>query len=149
KKRYNKIKTFGGPLTFSAQLEPASVAAAIASADIHLSPEIYTLQQELLERINFFNAELDKTNLPLIKRNDSPVFYIGTGMPITGYNFVNRLMSEGFFVNLGIFPAVPIKNTGVRITVSRHNEKEEIKALVEAMAYHYPKALAATFSSND
>lgn len=149
KKRYNKIKTFGGPLTFSAQLEPASVAAAIASADIHLSPEIYTLQQELLERINFFNTALDKTNLPLIKRNDSPVFYIGTGMPITGYNFVNRLMSEGFFVNLGIFPAVPIKNTGVRITVSRHNEKEEIKALVEAMVYHYPKALAATFSSND
>lgn len=149
KKRYNKIKTFGGPLTFSAQLEPASVAAAIASADIHLSPEIYMLQQELLERINFFNTELAKTDLPLIKRNDSPVFYIGTGMPITGYNFVNRLMGEGFFVNLGIFPAVPIKNTGVRITVSRHNEKEEIKALVEAMEYHYPKALAATFSSND
>ena len=27
----NKIKNFGGPLTFSAQLEPASVGAAIAS----------------------------------------------------------------------------------------------------------------------
>ncbi|XCF04813.1 aminotransferase class I/II-fold pyridoxal phosphate-dependent enzyme [Tamlana crocina] len=149
KKMYGKIKTFGGPLTFSAQLEPASVAAAIASADIHLSPEIYTLQQDLLERINFFNAELDKTDLPLIKRNHSPVFYIGTGMPITGYNFVNRLMREGFFVNLGIFPAVPIKNTGVRITVSRHNQKEEIKALVEAMDYHYPKALEDTFTSDD
>ena len=37
---YDKIKTFGGPLTFSAQLEPASVAAAIASAKIHLSEEI-------------------------------------------------------------------------------------------------------------
>lgn len=58
-------------------------------------------------------------------------------------------MREGFFVNLGIFPAVPIKNTGVRITVSRHNQKEEIKALVEAMVYHYPKALEATFTSND
>ncbi|QLE01997.1 aminotransferase class I/II-fold pyridoxal phosphate-dependent enzyme [Galbibacter sp. BG1] len=149
KKMYRKIKTFGGPLTFSAQLEPASVAAAIASADIHLSPEIYSLQQELLERINFFNSELSKTDLPLIKRNNSPVFYIGTGMPITGYNFVNRLMKEGFFVNLGIFPAVPIKNTGVRITVSRHNQKEEIKALVEAMVYHYPKALEATFTTND
>ncbi|HCV82483.1 MAG: aminotransferase class I/II [Zunongwangia sp.] len=149
KKRYNKIKTFGGPLTFSAQLEPASVAAAIASAEIHLSDEIYKLQQDLLTRINFFNSELAKTDLPLIKRNDSPVFYIGTGMPITGYNFVNRLMKEGFFVNLGIFPAVPIKNTGIRITISRHNQKKEIKALVEAMVHHFPKALADTFTNND
>ncbi|MEC7263641.1 MAG: aminotransferase class I/II-fold pyridoxal phosphate-dependent enzyme, partial [Bacteroidota bacterium] len=141
---YDKIKTFGGPLTFSAQLEPASVAAAMASAQIHLSSEIYGLQQELRERIDFFNDCLSLTELPLIDRNESPVFYIGTGMPKTGYNFVNRLMGEGFFVNLGIFPAVPVKNTGVRVTISRHNQKEEIKALVDAMEYHFPKALEDT-----
>ncbi|MDE3741155.1 bifunctional aminotransferase class I/II-fold pyridoxal phosphate-dependent enzyme/GNAT family N-acetyltransferase [Maribacter polysaccharolyticus] len=141
---YKKIKTFGGPLTFSAQLEPASVAAAIASAKIHLSADIYVLQDELKERIDYFNEFLAKTYLPLIDHNESPVFYIGTGMPKTGYNFVNRLMKEGFYVNLGIFPAVPVKNTGVRITISRHNHKEEIKALVAAMEYHYPKALEDT-----
>ncbi|MHA7830176.1 MAG: aminotransferase class I/II-fold pyridoxal phosphate-dependent enzyme [Flagellimonas sp.] len=141
---YDKIKTFGGPLTFSAQLEPASVAAAIASAKIHLSSEIYELQGELRERIDFFNACLRATDLPLIDQNASPVFYIGTGMPKTGYNFVNRLMGEGFYVNLGIFPAVPVKNTGVRITISRHNEKAEIKALVEAMEHHFPMALEDT-----
>ncbi|WP_417445280.1 aminotransferase class I/II-fold pyridoxal phosphate-dependent enzyme [Joostella sp.] len=145
---YQKIKTFGGPLTFSAQLEPASVGAAIASADIHLSKEIYRLQNELLERIQLFNSLLAKTSLPLIDQNNAPVFYIGTGMPITGYNFVNRLMMEGFFVNLGIFPAVPVKNTGVRITISRHNQPDEIKALVAAMEYHYPKALEATLTTH-
>ena len=144
KKMYHEIKTFGGPLTFSAQLEPASVAAATASAQIHLSPEIYTLQNDLRERIHYFNALLEQTDLPLIDKNRSPVFFIGTGMPKTGYNFVNRLMKEGFYVNLGIFPAVPVKNTGVRITISRHNEREEIKALVEAMVYHFPKALEDT-----
>lgn len=143
-KMYDKIKTFGGPLTFSAQLEPASVAAAIASAGIHLSDEIYELQGELRERIDYFNACLSDIKLPLIDHNTSPVFYIGTGMPKTGYNFVNRLMQEGFYVNLGIFPAVPVKNTGVRITISRHNQKDEIKALVEAMTYHFPKALEDT-----
>ena len=149
KKRYHKIKTFGGPLTFSAQLEPASVAAAIASADIHLSPEIYMLQNELLERITLFNTLLANTDLPLVEENNSPVFYIGTGMPVTGYNFVNRLMKEGFFVNLGIFPAVPVKNTGVRITISRHNQAKEIKSLVDAMVYHYPKALEDTHTTPD
>lgn len=149
KELHGKIKTFGGPLTFSAQLEPASVAAAIASAKIHLSNEIYGLQKELRQRIDHFNGLLSKTDLPLIDHNESPVFYIGTGMPKTGYNFVNRLMSEGFYVNLGIFPAVPVKNTGVRITISRHNEREEIKALVEAMEYHFPRALEDTQTDRD
>jgi 7-keto-8-aminopelargonate synthetase-like enzyme len=147
KKMYQKIKTFGGPLTFSAQLEPASVAAATASAAIHLSPEIYELQNDLKERTQYFNSLLQQTDLPLIDKNDSPVFFIGTGMPKTGYNFVNRLMKEGYYVNLGLFPAVPVKNTGVRITISRHNQKEEIKGLVEAMKYHFPKALKDTFTN--
>ncbi|MDL5513250.1 aminotransferase class I/II-fold pyridoxal phosphate-dependent enzyme [Arenibacter sp. M-2] len=148
-KMYAKIKNFGGPLTFSAQLEPASVAAAIASANIHLSPEIYSLQADLEERIAYFNMLLTQSDLPLVEKNNSPVFYIGTGMPITGYNFVNRMMQEGYFVNLGLFPAVPVKNTGVRITISRHNQQEEIKGLVEAMQYHYPRALEATYSSDE
>ncbi|MGJ5641506.1 aminotransferase class I/II-fold pyridoxal phosphate-dependent enzyme [Formosa sp. S-31] len=149
KKMHSKIKTFGGPLTFSAQLEPASVAAAIASAEIHLSEEIYTLQGELQQRIRLFNDLLLETDLPLVEVNNSPVFYIGTGMPITGYNFVNRLIKDGFFVNLGLFPAVPVKNTGVRITISRHNRPEEIKALTEAMEYHFPKALEATHTTSN
>lgn len=149
KKMYHEIKTFGGPLTFSAQLEPASIAAATASAEIHLSSEIYVLQQELRDRVSYFNELLQQTDLPLIDENISPVFYIGTGMPKTGYNFVNRLMQEGFYVNLGIFPAVPVKNTGVRITISRHNQKEEIKGLVEAMEYHFPRALEDNHTNSE
>ncbi|WP_458628663.1 aminotransferase class I/II-fold pyridoxal phosphate-dependent enzyme [Winogradskyella sp. PC D3.3] len=144
KKMHKDIKTFGGPLTFSAQLEPASVAAATASAEIHLSPEIYRLQDDLRLRVQYFNSLLEQTDLPVVDKNISPVFFIGTGMPKTGYNFVNRLMKEGFYVNLGLFPAVPVKNTGVRITISRHNQRTEIKALVDAMVYHLPKALEDT-----
>ncbi len=144
KKMHKDIKTFGGPLTFSAQLEPASVAAATASAEIHLSPEIYRLQDDLRLRVQYFNSLLEQTDLPVVDKNNSPVFFIGTGMPKTGYNFVNRLMKEGFYVNLGLFPAVPVKNTGVRITISRHNQRTEIKALVDAMVYHLPKALEDT-----
>lgn len=143
----DKIKNFGGPLTFSAQLEPASVAAAIASADIHLSPEIIIRQQDLADKIAYFNQLLTEGNLPIISKNDSPVFFLGMGTPVTAYNFVHRLFKEGFFLNLGIYPAVPIKNTGIRITLSAHNHNQDIKALAEAMEHHFPKALEETSNS--
>jgi 7-keto-8-aminopelargonate synthetase-like enzyme len=144
----NKIKTFGGPLTFSAQLEPASVAAAIASADIHLSPEIALKQKDLADKIFYFNELLAQKNLPIISTNDSPVFFIGTGTPTTAYNFIQRLFKDGFYLNLGIYPAVPIKNTGIRITLSSHNHKEDIKALTEALDFHYLKSLEETHNSD-
>ena len=143
----DKIKNFGGPLTFSAQLEPASVAAAIASAGIHLSPEIELMQKDLANKIAYFNQLLSQGNLSIISKNDSPVFFLGMGTPATAYNFVKRLFKEGFFLNLGIYPAVPIKNTGIRITLSSHNQQQDITALVEAMEYHFPKALEETNNS--
>jgi len=149
KKIHQRIKNFGGPLTFSVQLEPASIGAAIASAKIHLSDEIYKLQDELYGKINYFNECLQQTSLPLIIDNDSPVFYIGTGMPETGFNLVNRLMDSGFYVNTGIFPAVPVKNTGLRITISRNNQKNEIKELVKAIEYNFPLALHDTHTNLD
>ena len=144
----DKIKNFGGPLTFSAQLEPASVAAAIASADIHLSTEITSLQSDLSEKIEYFKSLLEKTDLPMIALNNSPVFFLGTAMPLTAYKMVQRLFNDGFYVNPAIYPAVPIKNTGIRITLSRHNQKQEIKVLVEAMELHFPKALEESRNSD-
>jgi 7-keto-8-aminopelargonate synthetase-like enzyme len=144
-----KIKNFGGPLTFSAQLEPASVAAAIASCDIHLSAEITHHQLELAKKISHFGSMLLQTGLPVVSENDSPVFFLGMGTPATAFNFTKRLFSEGFYLNLGIYPAVPIKNTGIRITISAHNQISDISALVDAMEHHFEKAVKETDSSED
>ena len=146
---HQKVKTFGGPLTFSAQLEPSAVGAAITSAKIHLSKEIYQLQAELWTRIQYFNDLLKLREVVVIDDNNSPVFYVGTGTPETGYKLVRRLMDDGFYTNLGMFPAVPVKNTGIRITISRHNQLDDIKALAEALEHHYPKALQETVTSTD
>lgn len=135
------VKTFGGPLTFSAQLEPASVAAASASAKIHLSDDIYRMQMELAEKIKYCNSLFQKANLPLVEENNTPVFYIPTGLPSSGYNMSKRLMNDGFYINMAIFPVVPVKNTGIRFTISRHNQMEDIKQLVDAIEYHYPRML--------
>lgn len=144
-----KIKTFGGPLAFSAQLEPASVAAAIASCDIHLSEEISEHQSKLAKKTAHFGNMLSNTSLPLVSNNDSPVFFLGMGTPATAFNFTKRLFSEGFYLNLGIYPAVPIKNTGIRITISAHNKMKDISELVRAMDHHFQKAVEETGSSEE
>lgn len=142
-----QVKNFGGPLTFSAQLEPAAVAAACAAAQIFLSPEIEILQNTLMDRISLMNDLLAETDIPLVANCNTPVFYVATALPQTAYLLVNRLMDEGFIVNPGIFPAVPVKNAGLRITVSNHNEVEHIEALVLALKQHYPLALEQTNNS--
>lgn len=50
-------------------------------------------------------------------------------------------------MNLGIYPAVAIKNTGIRLTISSHNEIKDIQTLVEVLDYHLPKALLETNNS--
>jgi len=146
---HRKIKNFGGSLTFSAQLDPGSVGAAIASAKIHLSPEIEEMQIQLQEKVQYFNDLLTEYGLPIVEKNDSPVFFLATGIPETGYQLTSRLLQEGFYVNMGLFPAVPSKNTGLRITLSRHNKKGEIKELALALKRLYPRVMGSTGNDFD
>jgi len=138
---YDKVNLFGGPLTYSHPIAPPLLGAAIASAEIHLSDEIYEMQADLEKRINYCNQLLSQTSLPVISNPLTPIYFVGAGQPKVGYNIVKRLMDEGYFVNLALFPAVPVKNTGIRFTLTRHITEPDIKGLIDAMNYHYPLAL--------
>ncbi|WP_242928646.1 GNAT family N-acetyltransferase [Pontibacter vulgaris] len=146
---YNKVNNFGGPLTFSVQIEPATLGAAIASAKIHLSNEIYTYQEELQKKISYFNKLLKQTDLPLVHECESPIFYIGTGTMDMGNHLVQALLNDGVYVNLATFPAVPAKNIGVRITISLSNSYEDIEELVRKLDIHFKEALIATNQTHE
>ena len=137
----NKVKNWGGPLTYSGPQQPAVLGASIASAKIHLTDEIYERQRELSERIDYTNKLLKEYNLPLVADSKSPIFFIGLGLTKVGYNMVRRMMDEGFYVNLGIFPAVPETCTGIRFTITLNHTFNDIENLVKALAYHLPQAL--------
>ncbi|MBN4062188.1 aminotransferase class I/II-fold pyridoxal phosphate-dependent enzyme [Bacteroidales bacterium AH-315-I05] len=136
-----RVLNCGGPMITSGPMQPGSLGAAIASANIHLSDEIYEMQQDLQENIKYTNLLLKKYELPNISPSDSPVFFIGVSLPKMGYNLIKRLMNEGYYTNIGIFPAVPMKNTGVRFTITRKHTFNQIEGMIEAMAYHFPKVL--------
>jgi len=140
-KTKHKISIFGGPLGYSHPLSPALIGSAIASAKIMLSDEINQLQNELRQSMDYCNALLSRTELIVVSNPLTPINCVGMGQPKVAYNMIKRLLNDGFFVNAALFPAVPIKKTGIRFTITRHIHKEDIKALVDAMVYHYPLVL--------
>jgi 7-keto-8-aminopelargonate synthetase-like enzyme len=138
---YNKVCMHGGPLAYSHPMPPPMLGASIASAEIHLSGEIELLQSELKQKINYTQELLNNTNIPVISNPETPIFFIGTGTPAVGYNLIKRMLNDGFYVNLAMFPVAPLKNTGMRFTINNHISEVQIKKMIERLNYHYPLAL--------
>lgn len=141
------VRNCGKTMIFSGPIQPPVLGASVASAHIHLSDEIYELQNKLKKKINFFNQRAADYELPLIARSDSPIKFIGVGKPETGYMMVKMLIKLGFYVNLSVFPSVPYKNTGLRITLTNHLTEENINNLLYTIANQLPEALHLSNSS--
>lgn len=148
-KMANFVRTCGGPMITSGPMQPGALGAALASADIHLSDEITAMQTDLHENIKYANLMIQKAELPLIKDLDSPVFFVGVGLPKVGYQLIRNMMEDGYYTNLGAFPAVPMKNTGVRFTITRLHTFSQIEGMVESMAHHFDKVLEEQNFSRD
>jgi 7-keto-8-aminopelargonate synthetase-like enzyme len=143
------VKTNGKSFIFSIQMPPMILGATIESAKIHLSQEINSIQQDLSQRVAYFNQLSKELGLPLIHDNDSPIRFVGVGKPETGYNMVRRMMNRGFFFNLSVFPSVSYNRTGLRIPLNRLHTFEDIELLLNEIAVQLPLALADSNGSLD
>ncbi len=141
KEMMRKIITCGSSYTYSGPVQPPMLGASIASAKIHLTDEIYELQNSLKSKLDLAKSTIEKYDLPLTLPSNSPIFYIGLGLPRVGYNMVKRLLAEGFYTNIGIFPGVPVKCCGLRLAVTNGQTEEDITNVLDAFRYHFPKVL--------
>jgi len=141
------IKNFSSTSIFSGPLQPAVLGANIASAKIHLSDEIDTLQNDLFERMFYFTQTGAKYNLPVVNNELTPIFYVALGKTEVAFKISKFLQNEGFYCMTTFFPAVPMKNSGLRLTVNNHNTLEDINGILERVAYALPKALEEEGSS--
>lgn len=133
------VRNCGSSFIFSGPLQPAVLGAIKASAEIHLSPEIETLQNDLFERMVFFVEKARQLELPLIGDDLTPIFYIGVGKPEIGFKLCDIMHNEGMMFNLAQFPAVSVKNAGARITLTTMHTIQDINKLLETIAHHLPK----------
>jgi 7-keto-8-aminopelargonate synthetase-like enzyme len=84
---------------------------------------------------------MQEKGLPLVSPAMTPIRFVATGWTRVAQNLMHRLMEAGFFPNIVGFPAVPLKQAGIRITITRHHSEDDIRSLVDALAYHLPLAL--------
>lgn len=137
-----KVRSCGGPMITSGPMQPGSLGAAIAAAKIHLSDEVYALQEELHDKTHYTTIQLKKLGLPVVSEPGAGVFYVGLGLPRLGYRLVKKMIDAGYYVNLGIFPAVPLRQTGVRFTITRIHRFGQIEAMIKSLARSFNEVVA-------
>lgn len=123
------VRNCGGPMNFSGPLQPANLGAALASAKLHLSSGFAAIQNELTRKIEYTYQLIEELGLPVISHSITPVIFIGLSLPKIGFAAIRELLKRGHYVNIGIFPAVSLRNTGLRITITNCQTKEQIRNL--------------------
>ncbi|PWK23367.1 glycine C-acetyltransferase [Arcicella aurantiaca] len=128
------IKNAGSTLIFSGPVSPVMLTAGIASADIHLSDEIYDRQNRLTDLIKHFNQTAIALDLPLVRQDITPICYLAVGAnPLHCVEIAHGLQQDGYFVNVSSFPTVPLKNSGMRITLNTNHTEEAITGLLNSL----------------
>lgn len=138
-----RVRNCGGPVIFGGPIQPPLLGAAVASARIHLSPEIDRLQAELRERVVLANRLAQTLDLPLASRSEVPIRFVGLGKKRAAFDMTAHLFERGFYVNVSAFPVVAPRNAGIRLTLTRHHRPEDITRLLEEVAARLPASLAA------
>ncbi len=122
-KRFSTTYVFGNPPPLSI------IDAAIESARIHLSDEIYLLQNTLREKIKFFDLQM-KDLLP-----DNVLVNYGTQLPIRGIFIgdefkaiacMQELMSRGYLAMAAMYPTVAKNKSMIRVSLSANHQEKDI-----------------------
>ncbi|MEZ4985996.1 MAG: aminotransferase class I/II-fold pyridoxal phosphate-dependent enzyme [Saprospiraceae bacterium] len=143
-----RIVYCGSPFIFTSPAEPAMLGAIQASAAIHLSDELKIRQADLMEKIILFRDYAMHLGLPLIEPDSlTPIFFIGVGRPEVGYEVCQQMQEKGYYLSIGVYPAVPVNNTGMRATITVLHQPEQIKSMLEELARILPAVLARHNSS--
>ncbi len=125
------IRNLGSTYIFSNPIPPSVLGASVACAKIHLSEKIDLYQKELMERVDYFIERAAYYDLFLPNKTRSPIFLIGLGKVEIGFKLCQHLKEIGFYTNLAMYPSAPINKTGLRVTVNRHLNFEDIDNLLK------------------
>lgn len=125
----------GGPMIFSGPLQPAQLGAGIASARIHLTPELVTLQERLRARVELFDGIAASLGIGCAVSDRSPIRFIEVGSSERAASIARQLLDAGCFVNASAFPAVPRGHAGIRLMLNVNQTPDDVRNLVRELAH--------------
>ncbi len=128
-----RVRMCGGPMTFSGPVQPPMLGAAVASARVHLSPEIGSLQARLAALSTYTNRRLMEAGLPLLVANEAPIKFIRCGLPRVATELAQRVASAGVYLNVSMYPSVPMRRSGLRMSVTAAHTERDVDTAVEAL----------------
>ena len=129
-----RVRMCGGPMTFSGPVQPPMLGAAVASADVHLSREITDRQDKLASIIAHANARLLEAGLPLLTANETPIKFIRCGLPRVSNEVAQRVAAAGVYVNVSMYPSVPMRRSGIRVSLTAAHTRADVDRAVDALA---------------
>ncbi|MCI4666968.1 MAG: aminotransferase class I/II-fold pyridoxal phosphate-dependent enzyme [Bacteroidia bacterium] len=135
KKIHQTVRKCGSTITFSGPIQPPTLGATIASAKLHQSSALEPLQESLRDKIALFNREAAIKGLEQPVPTDTPICYIRIGDTSTTFEVIQRVMAHGYYVNTAIYPSVPYKDAGIRITINNHLRNEDITGLLSCIRH--------------
>ncbi|MBL7815243.1 MAG: aminotransferase class I/II-fold pyridoxal phosphate-dependent enzyme [Saprospiraceae bacterium] len=130
------ILNTGTTLRASGPVQPAALGSMIASAKIHLSPEINDRQDRLRHLMSYFTLTAKSLHLPLVSQSKTPIFFIGVGTPDSGAEIILRMLRSGYLLNPSSFPSVSYKHTGIRISLTTHHTEQDIRDMLTTLSAH-------------
>lgn len=145
----HRVRSTGPTLIFSGPLQPPMLGAAVASADLHLSPEITALQTTFKLRTEWARAAIEREGLPVFFEADGPILFVPVGVPATILRILQGVKRQGYFLDSAIFPAVPMKQGGIRITLTNHLERNDVDGMARCLATEYGQVMADEGISTD
>lgn len=131
-----RVQLAGATFIFSGPVHPAELGAAVAAAEIHLSPEHAELQQRLLQQIDRVRDRIVELQLPVKSLARTPIWFVRVGSMDNAMEACRRLMDSGFYANLSAFPAVPVGEDGFRFTQTLYHSDRNLDDFLDAVAHH-------------
>ncbi|MEJ8561611.1 hypothetical protein QTO30_10550 [Yoonia sp. GPGPB17] len=129
------VRAFGPAMTFSGPVQPPMLGAIIASARLHLGPDLAPRQQMLHDRIAQFNEGALRLGLDMASDAVTPMRYIRIGdLHATGMAASALQTACGIFVATVAPPAVALRDVGLRMTLTTHHTQQDVSYLLEAIA---------------
>lgn len=129
-----RVFSCGGSMIFSGPIQPPMLGAAVASAEVLLSPEHEALQLCLRDRIELFDSLAAGYGLLPQRPAPTPIRFIEIGDEGQLMDIACELKRAGYFVNAATFPAVARGRAGLRIMLNANQTSEDVSGLVHEIA---------------